>query len=481
MEYYRRRLIPGILLLGAAVTASAAAGVTGKIAGKISDAETREPLPVANVVVTATWERGDEVKMKVPMGGASDKNGEYFLLNVPPGEYTVEVRLVGYTTEAIKHVVVNIDRTTRLDVDLNLESVEVGEVVVTAQREKIRGDVAYSAKGITAEEMKMAPQARFKDILSNEVGVEQDAYGVTVRGGTEKEVAYNVDGVSMSDSRTNRPYTNVNTELIQEVQLVTGGFNAEYSNARSGMVNVVTRRSPDRYTGSVKVRGRTPSEKHFGPNMWTSANWWDFGRFQHMQAIEGPAYVNELGQEVKSWTNERGENIDRDRDGIADFQGWDSYAATALNQYRLSPGDCFKLWKYQHRNETFANELNVDPVLQYGDATDYDIEASFGGPLWPFDEENSVGLDFLAGYSKRFNSYAYQLSRAGVTEENFSVQVELPAVWLDEDAACTVSTGRPRRAGGSSERTMPTSTIRDISSRTCTASGLFRAWRTSMP
>jgi hypothetical protein len=413
-----------ILLLLLCVTGQANAGVTGKIAGKIVDAVTREPLPVANVLVVASWQRGQEVRGQYALGGASDVNGEYFILNVPPGEYTLEGRLVGYSSEIIRHVVVNIDRTTRLDIEMDASEVRLSEVVVTAGRERIRQDVAYSAKGITIEEMKMAPQARLRDILTNEVGVEQDAYGVTVRGSTEKEVSYNIDGVSMSDSRTNRSYTNVNTELVQEVQLITGGFNAEYSNARSGMVNVVTRRSPDRYTGSAKGRYRIPGEKHFGPNMWTPENWWNFGRFQFMKSIEGPAYTNELGETVKSWTNEKGENIDRDKDGIPDFQGWQPYAATALNQYKLTPEDCFKLWKYQHRNEQFAQELGVDPVLSYGKKPDYDFEASFGGPLWPFGEStNSLGLDFLAGYSRRFNAYAFQLSRDGVTEENAQMRI----------------------------------------------------------
>lgn len=413
-----------IAALAALAATSVISGTTGKIAGKITDAKSREGLPVANVMITAQWDQGVATRLKARLGSATDQNGEYFILNVAPGEYSIEAKLVGYAGEIVQHVFVGIDRTTRVDIELTSADVAMSEVVVTADREKIRKDVAYSAKGISPDDMKLAPQLRLKDLLTNEVGIEQDAYGVTIRGGTEKEVAYNIDGVSMSDSRTNRPYTNVNTELIQEVQLITGGFNAEYSNARSGMVNVVTKRSPSRYMGSIKVSGREPGLKHFGPNMWSSGDWWDFGRFQFMKAVQGPDYVNELGQTVHSWTNERGENIDRDKNGVPDFIGWNSYAATALNQYKLSPDDCFKLWKYQHRNTEFAKELGVDPVLNYGNATDYNLEASLGGPLWPFaDSANSPGLDFLAGYSKKFNSYAFQLSRPGVTEENGTLRL----------------------------------------------------------
>jgi hypothetical protein len=423
MQNYRSGVISTVMLVLLAVF-HAPGGTMGKIAGKISDSKTGEPLPVANVMIVALWQHGQESRVQNTLGGASDMNGEYYILNVPPGEYSIEARLVGYANEIVKHVVVNIDRTSHVDIQMTSSDVKLSEIVVTASRERIRRDVAYSAKGISGDDMKLAPAERLKDLLTNEVGVEQDAYGVTVRGSTEKEVAYNIDGVSMSDSRTNRPYTNVNTELVQEIQLITGGFNAEYSDARSGMVNIVTKRSPERYTGSAKVHYRVPSLKHFGPNMWSKDDWWDFGRFQSMQAIEGPSYVNELGQTVKSWTNERGENVDRDKDGVPDFQGWNTYAGTALNQYKLSPQDCFKLWKYQHRNGEFAKELGVDPVLHYGDKPDYDIEASLGGPLWPVsDSSSSLGLDFLAGYSRRFNAYAFQLSRDGVTEENGQFRV----------------------------------------------------------
>ena len=400
-----------------------ASGTTGKISGKVMDKHNHEALPSAIVIIVGQWDRGQEVKIQNNLGASTSTEGEYYILNVPPGEYSIEARIVGYQTEKKQRVVVNIDRTTQLNFSLSSDAVNLQEVVVVASGEGIRKDVAYSAKGISVEEISAAPQVRLKDLLTNEVGIEQDAYGVTIRGGTEKEVGFNIDGVSLSDSRTNRPYTNINTELIQEIQLITGGFNAEYSNARSGLVNVVTKRSPERYTGSVKMRYRVPGLKHFGPNMWSKDNWWDYGRFQHYSAVEGAKYVNELGDTVKSWRNERGENIDRDRDGIPDFQGWNSYATTGLNQYKLSPDGSFKLWKYQHRNDEFAKELGTNSVLHYGDTPDYDIQASFGGPLFPFEDVPILSdIDFYGGYSKRFTAYTFQLSRDGFSEENGQVK-----------------------------------------------------------
>ena len=263
-----------------------ASGTTGKISGTVVDKSNNEPIPSAIVIIVGQWNRDKENKAQSSIGASTNVDGEYFILNVPPGEYTVEARIIGYHTATKQRVVVNIDRTTQLNFALSSDAVALQEIVVVADNERIRKDVAYSSKGISVEEISAVPQAKFKDLLTNEVGIEQDAYGVTIRGGTEKEVGFNIDGVSLSDSRTNRPYTNINTELIQEVQLITGGFNAEYSNARSGLVNIVTKRSPERYTGSIKVRYRTPTLKQFGPNMWSKDNWWDFGRFQHYSAVE---------------------------------------------------------------------------------------------------------------------------------------------------------------------------------------------------
>jgi len=89
MTQYLPSRVFWVLCLLAGVAGYAVAGVTGKIAGKVTDYRTREPLPVVNVVVTAQWERGQEARLKTVMGGASDVNGEYFILNVPPGQYTV--------------------------------------------------------------------------------------------------------------------------------------------------------------------------------------------------------------------------------------------------------------------------------------------------------------------------------------------------------------------------------------------------------
>ena len=396
-------------------------GVTGKISGRVFDTTTDEPLPGANVMITAKYAFGRATSPERVLGAACDQNGEFVIISIPPGLYDIRAQMIGYEELTITSVDVSIDRTTRLDFPLRTSVLSGEEVVVVADREQIRRDVANSMTRLSARDLVSTPKKSFAEMLTNQAGIEQDAYGVTIRGGTEKEVSYIVDGVSMSDSRTNRPYTNLNTELIEELQLVTGGFNAEYGQAQSGVVNIVNKRSRDRYHGSINMRNSPAALKHFGPYMWSQENWWDYGRFQHMDAIPGEMYINELGEEVQYWEDENGNNIDRDRDGVPDFQGWENYAESKANADKLSAEDCYRLWKYQHRNDAFADELGVDPVLSYGKTPDYDLQTSLAGPLLPFSSINIPILskiDFLAGYSRRQTAYTYQLSRDSFSEEN---------------------------------------------------------------
>jgi|GEM_PF-5001096 len=423
-----RLTIIKIIILVSLVIIPLLASTNGKITGVVVNSETNLPMPGTNIIVFSYWSNGKEYPIDNILGAAADENGDYFILRVPPGEYSLKATMIGYAELVVNHVVVNTGRTTRIDFKLQQSTVELSSIIVEANKSIIRRDISSSMTSLSDKDIINMPKTSLKDMLTTEAGFEKDAYGVTVRGGTEKEVSYIVDGISMSDSRTNRPYTNINTELIEEIQLITGGFNAEFGQARSGLVNIVTKRSQSKYTGSINFKYTNPSLKHFGPNMWTKENWWDFGRFQHFESIEGAEYVNELGETVKSWTDENGNNIDRDKDGVPDFQGWNNYASSPLNHYKLVPEDCFKLWKYQHRNKEFAEELDVDPVLLYGDKPDYDLQLSFGGPLLPFHNIPILkNIDFFGGYSQRFSAYTYQLSRDGVLENNGQLTINYQA------------------------------------------------------
>ncbi|MCK4446792.1 MAG: carboxypeptidase-like regulatory domain-containing protein, partial [Candidatus Marinimicrobia bacterium] len=101
----------------------AIAGITGKITGKVVDTNTGEPLPGANIVLKETT-----------MGAATDINGTFIILNVPPGRYILEVSMIGYSKQFVPDVFVQIDLTTRLDFSLQTEVIKGESITVVAKR-----------------------------------------------------------------------------------------------------------------------------------------------------------------------------------------------------------------------------------------------------------------------------------------------------------------------------------------------------------
>ena len=159
------------------------AGTTGKLTGLISDKDSGEALIGCNVIVTDTY-----------LGTASNQSGEYFILNIPPGLYTVKFSMIGYESLIFQNVNVSIDKTTRMNAVLGTEVIEGSEVVVTAERKLIQFDVTQSEARITADELDVMPVTEVKDVLRLQGGITQDAGGgLHMRGGRSSEISYMVD------------------------------------------------------------------------------------------------------------------------------------------------------------------------------------------------------------------------------------------------------------------------------------------------
>ncbi|MGE5804308.1 MAG: carboxypeptidase-like regulatory domain-containing protein, partial [Ignavibacteria bacterium] len=121
-------------------------GTTGKIAGIITEKSTGDPIPGANIIVVGTT-----------FGAASDADGQFTILYVPPGTYDVQISVIGYRKVTVNEVRVFIDQTARIDAALEEETIQVGEVVVTADRTTIRPDVATSVTAVSGEEIEDLP------------------------------------------------------------------------------------------------------------------------------------------------------------------------------------------------------------------------------------------------------------------------------------------------------------------------------------
>lgn len=233
-----------VLLLLAPIALQA--GTTGKIVGTVTDAETGDPLVGANVVVKDTQR-----------GAATDLDGEYLILNLPPGTYTVTFSNLGYQTVQMTDVQVSIDKTVHLDAELKPTVLQAAPTVtVTAQKPVVKKDLTSTEVSVNTEDIKMMPVENFGDVVQLQAGVVNGHF----RGGRSNEVVFMIDGVIVSDPyKSSDPFgreTNntVENSAIQEIQVVSGTFNAEYGQAMSGIVNVVTKEgSPTKYSGEISL------------------------------------------------------------------------------------------------------------------------------------------------------------------------------------------------------------------------------------
>jgi len=232
----------GGLLLAGGLIGSALAQTTGKITGRVIDAATGAPLPGVSVYIEGTT-----------LGAATDVDGEYVIIGVRPGTYTVVASFVGYATERREGVQVGSGLTTRVDFALREEVIQGEEIVVVAPPITVRKDLTSSEARVTAETIDRLPVQEVSQVLTLQAGVTERG-GLHIRGGRASEVVVMVDGVPVTDNFDGSTAVQLENEGIQELQVISGTFNAEYGNAMSGVINVVTKEGrSDRWAGSIKT------------------------------------------------------------------------------------------------------------------------------------------------------------------------------------------------------------------------------------
>jgi len=199
------------------------AGTTGKVAGRVVD-QRGEGLVSANVILLGT-----------ALGAACDAEGYYTILNIPPGNYDVQFRMVGYRSFTVRAVQVSVNQTTKLDATLQTEEITTEAIVVTAEKPVVDVGLTSTVATITDREIRSLPVQELQEIVNLQAGVVEGHF----RGGRLGEVQYQVNGVSVNNVFDNQSSVRIDRSLIQEIQVITGTFDAEYGQAMSGVVNTV--------------------------------------------------------------------------------------------------------------------------------------------------------------------------------------------------------------------------------------------------
>ena len=351
---------------------------SGRVEGTVIDAETEEQLFGVNIYIE-----------ELGTGTTTNSEGYYSIVNVPPGEYSLRVTYVGYAQTRAQGVEVNIDQTTTIDIEMQPEAIAGEEVVFVAERPVVERDVSASTRNIGRQDFENLPAADLGSVVGLQAGIQ----GLQVRGSDPDQLSFQLDGLALRDERDNTPFTGVSYTAIQEIQVQTGGFNAEYGDLRSGLINIVTREGHrERYQGDVVFRYRPPGNKHFGPSHNNPDSY----------------FIRPFLDDEVAWTGTDNGNWDRyTQDKYPGFVGWNTIAENTMQDgdpsTDLTPRAAQQLFLWQHRKEFDITE------------PDYDLDMSFGGPV-PGIGQYLGDLRFFASYRRSQNMYTVPLSRDRYTD-----------------------------------------------------------------
>jgi outer membrane receptor for ferrienterochelin and colicin len=233
-------LLAFLVLFLVSLPQKALAGTSGTLAGYVIDKESETPLPGVNVIIKGTH-----------LGAATNAKGFFMIINVPPGVYNVEAQMIGYNSMVQQSVKVLADLRTTIRFLLTEKVLAGKEVVVTAERPLIQRDVTATAHFITPEELAILPVKTIQEVVDLQPGV---AAG-HIRGGRKTEVLYLVDGIPIQEVIEGEVGSDLPNSAIVDMTVQTGGFNAEYGNAMSGVVNIITKEGQNKTEFRAEISG----------------------------------------------------------------------------------------------------------------------------------------------------------------------------------------------------------------------------------
>ncbi len=212
----------------------------GTMKGQVLDKATQQPLIGTNIVIVGT-----------NRGGSTDLNGKYIIPHLTPGEYVIEFSYIGYKTERIERFQISADSDAQLNVELESQTLELGEIIVTPGQFSIMGKEPTIRQTLTHDDIQAVTFG--EDIyraITRLPGISSSDFSAkfTVRGGEHEEILVLMDGLELYDPFHLKDIEGgalsiVDVEAIEGIDLLTGGFPAEYGNRMSGVFNMKSTRA----------------------------------------------------------------------------------------------------------------------------------------------------------------------------------------------------------------------------------------------
>lgn len=227
---------------------SVALAQTGKISGKVMDRETGDALPGANVVLVGTT-----------LGAATDVSGEFVILSVPTGVYTIKAAFIGYRAVEVVNTRVSSGLTTQLDFELPSEALEVSEISIIAERPLVNRNATNAVRIQSYEDFKNLPIRGVGAAVALQPGIVTVNDQIYIRGGRTNDTGYFLEGANVRDrmgeelpaSGGDNP-VQVIPEALEEFQIQAGGYTAEFGGANAGIIRQTLKSGGPEYHGTIQ-------------------------------------------------------------------------------------------------------------------------------------------------------------------------------------------------------------------------------------
>ncbi len=380
------------------------AQTTGKIRGHVEDEATGEPIAGANIFIEGT-----------SLGAASDLNGDFIIINVSPGSYVVESQMIGYNNVQVADVKVSVNRTAYIVVPMNEALLEGETVVVYAEKVAIKKDQTSSIRNVSSEQIEALPVEDISQVIQMQTGVVDGHF----RGGRLTEVSYLIDGMQVNEAYQGQDkLVEVEKEVAQDLEVITGTFNAEYGRAMSGIVNVVTKDGRSEFHGSAS--------SHFSnyitgnKDVWIGLDNTEFTRNQDYKVqLEGPIWK----KSVTFFTNFRYQKELGWINGIRRFSVDDYTDFTTPNTFEeTTPWDTYINGVRYYSEHTGDNEyvpINTSQSYSFMGKLTFRLTSNLKLSLmntWNYGKRPTVGHSYKYkpdGRANHYNQtlmYAFQLN-----------------------------------------------------------------------